>query len=175
MRRITGYAYLLMTALCGCQVEQKRAALTVDEKNAIEASVQKEIDTMIGAVTTKDIETYMRKMPEDFVIYSEDGDVITRAQQRAYALRDWSIIDRTLKNEMSIDSIQFMERDSIFVFTSQRWERIMFRRDGVTTDTVVTTQRHKELWKKRPAGWIGYDVQELGGEIYINGTKYDPR
>jgi hypothetical protein len=145
------------------------------EKAVILEIIQKKIDTLILAVSTKNIELYMKKMPKDFVIYDENGYQISREQQKQYALRDWSIIDSTLNNSMTIDSINFSSRDSIFVYTSQKWERLMFQRDGITIDTVLTTQKHKELWKIKGQNWIGYNVEELGGEIFINGEKYTPK
>ncbi len=167
-------ALLALLLLTQCNSDKTPIELTEQDKKAIHESIQKEIDIMIEAVNKKDIETYMEKMPEDFIIYDENGDIITRDQQREYALRDWSIIEKTLNNQMVIDSIDFMSKDSVYVYTSQKWERLMFRRDGLTKDTVLTTQKHKELWKYKPNGWIGYDVEELGGEVYINGQKYNP-
>ena len=116
----------------------------------------------------------MRKMPVNFIVYDQNGERISRDKQKEYALRDWSIIDSTLNNSMTIDSIDFRIRDSIIVYTSQKWERLMFQRDGITLDTVLTTQKHKELWKNKNQNWIGYNVEELGGEIFINGIKYSP-
>ncbi len=156
-----------------CKQESK-PILSDTEKLAIADVIQKEIDTLILAVSTKDIDLYMKKMPPDFVIYDESGDVISREQQKQFALRDWSIIDTTLSNAMVIDSIDFAAPDSILVYTSQRWERMMFRKDGITKDTVLTTQKHRELWKKKAQGWVGYDVEELGGSVFINGESYKP-
>ncbi|MCB9081502.1 MAG: hypothetical protein H6555_07315 [Lewinellaceae bacterium] len=163
---------LLLLLLTNCK-QDNDPLFSAEEKQAIQQTIQAEINAMIVAVSTKDIETYMRQMPADFIIYDENGEIISREKQREYALRDWSIIDTTLHNEMVVDSISFVSRDSIFVFTSQRWERLMFRRDGITKDTVLTTQRHRELWKKNPQGWMGYTVEELGGSIFINGEKYE--
>lgn len=50
----------------------------------------------------------------------------------------------------------------------------MYQRDGFAIDTVLTTQLHRELWKNKDNDWIGYDVEELGGEIFINGQEYIP-
>ncbi|MFD2564359.1 hypothetical protein [Aquimarina rubra] len=154
--------------------ETIQSGYSKSEKSYITDQIQKEIDTLILAVSTKNIDLYMKKMPQDFVIYDENGSQISREQQREFALRDWSIIDTTLNNAMIIDSIDFASIDSIYVYTFQKWERLMFQRDGITLDTVLTTQKHRELWKKRDAEWIGYDVEEIGGEIFINGKKYDP-
>jgi hypothetical protein len=158
----------------GCDLTKKSTELSDKEKSLIQTSIQNEIDIMVRAVSNKDIDVYMAKMPKDFIIYDEKGEIITREMQKAYALRDWSIIERTLNNKMKIDSINFMASDSVYVFTSQRWERIMYQRDGINKDTVITTQLHKELWKNTKIGWIGYDVEELGGEVFINGEKYNP-
>lgn len=154
---------------------EKTASLTPGEKEAIQREIQSHIDDGVAATTTKDIERYMSRLPSDLKIYDENGEVITREMQRNYALRDWAIIDTTLDNWMRIDSIEFHAEDSVHVYTSQRWERIMFRRDGITTDTVVTTQDHLELWKKTEQGWFGYEVLELGGKIWLNGKRYIPQ
>ena len=174
MKNAIGIGALFILVLTSCDSKEK-IELTETEKQSIRTEIQKEIDELILAVSHKDIETYMNKMPKDFIIYDDGGEIITREQQKEYALRDWSIIEKTLSNEMRIDSIDFVSPDSIFVFTFQKWKRMMFQRDGVTKDTVLTTQYHRELWKKDKQGWVGYDVLELGGEIFINGEKYTDR
>ena len=75
-----------------------------------------------------------------------------------------SIIPKTLAISVAIDSIA-VDGDTAIVHTSQRWERLMLQSDGVTTDTVLTTQRHQETWRKTPRGWFAYDVEELGREL----------
>lgn len=144
------------------------------EKESIKMEIRASIDEGIEATRTKNIDLYMKQLPEDLLIYDESGEIITREQQRAYALRDWSIIDKTLDITISIDSINYIARDSILVYTSQYWKRMMFQRDGITLDTVVTTQKHKEIWKKTAEGWFNYVVEELGGQIFINGKPYQP-
>ena len=174
MKNVVFIGFLFLFIFSGCNSSTKSNLLKKTEKTDIHDSIQVEIDRLILAVSNKDIDVYMDQMPDDFIIYDEKGEIITREKQKEYALRDWSIIKKTLNNEMKIDSIDFISSDSIFVFTSQRWERLMFQRDGITLDTVLTTQLHKELWKKKNNAWKGYDVVELGGEIFINGQKYDP-
>lgn len=139
----------------------------------VKAEIQAQLDKCVLAVSTKNIDLYMELMPADFIIRDESGEIITREKQREYTLRDWSIIDTTLSNRFVVDSLT-VAGDSASVYTSQRWERLMFRRDGKTLDTVLTTQRHREVWRKRPQGWLNYDVTELGGEVYINGNLYKP-
>lgn len=151
---------------------KQATVVTEREREEIRRTIQQEIDKGIEATRTKNIELYMSRMPEDLVIYDESGTVITRDEQRANALRDWSIIDTTLDIGMAIDSIHYTSRDSIIVFTSQHWERIMYRRDGISTDTVLTTQIHRETWKLKGDGWYNYEVVELGGKIYLNGQLY---
>lgn len=171
MKKLPSLFIALLVLSCA---ENHQSNLSPFQKELITDEIQDLINDGIEATRTKDIERYMSRMPEDLVIYDESGEVISREQQRAYALRDWAIIDTTLNIWMNIDSIQFHSSDSLHVFTSQRWERIMFRRDGVTTDTVITTQGHREIWKKNEKGWFGYDILELGGRIWINGEPYNP-
>lgn len=174
MHKTTIKLLFIILLLVQCKSNNKDTNLTQKEKENIIGSIQNEISIMIQAVNNKDIETYMKKMPDDFVIYDNSGEIITREKQREYTLRDWSIIEKTLNNEMNIDSIDFVSKDSLYVFTSQKWKRIMYRQDGIIKDTILTTQLHKELWKNKKNRWISYDVEELGGEVYINGQKYNP-
>lgn len=140
--------------------------------NQIKSEIQKQLDIGVIATKNKDIDSYMALLPDDFIIYDESGEVISREKQREYALRDWAIIDSTLEITVTVDSLSNVSDTNAIVFTSQIWKRLMFQRDGKTIDTVLTTQRHQENWKKRKRGWFGYDVKELGGKIFINGKEY---
>jgi ketosteroid isomerase-like protein len=138
-------------------------------RSEIEAAIARGVE----ATRTQDIDAYMALIPEDAVLHDGGGAIITRDELRANALRDWSIIPKTLSISVAIDSIA-VNGDTAIVHTSQRWERLMLQRDGETTDTVLTTQRHKETWRKAPGGWFAYEVEELGGEVFINGERYQP-
>lgn len=138
-----------------------------DPRSAIEAAIARGVE----ATRAQDIAAFMATIPEDFTLRGPDGTAITREDLRAGVLRDWSIIPRTLAISVVIDSLE-PHGDSALVFTSQRWERLMLQRDGVTTDTVLTTQRHRETWRRRPAEWFAYEVEELGGEVFVNGEAY---
>lgn len=139
----------------------------------IQAQIEHELQLGMDATRSEDIDAYMAGFPDDLRIVDESGAVITREEQRANVLRDWAIIDSTISIEIVVDSLEAFP-DSAVVFTSQRWERLMFQRDGLTLDTVVTTQRHRESWKRTEAGWRGYHIQELGGLVWINGRPYSP-
>lgn len=137
----------------------------------IKTAIQHELDKCVEAVNSKNITLYMSLIPTDFELTDENGKIITRDEQQAFILRDWSIIDTTLHNVYVVDSIDVFV-DSVIAFTSQKWERLMYQRDGVTKDTVITTQLHRETWLYKSSGWMNYGITELGGEIYINGELY---
>lgn len=111
-------------------------------------------------------------IPTDWVLHDERGAVIAREQLRSNALRDWSITPRTLAIETEIDSLE-VDGDVATVYMSQRWERFMLQRDGKTTDTVLTTQKHRETWRKTLHGWMAYQTDELGGDVWVNGKPYE--
>ncbi|WP_152558189.1 hypothetical protein [Altibacter lentus] len=146
--------------------------MSEEEQQLIREQIKIDLEKGIEATQRKDIDVYMERLPADLVIYDESGEVISREKQREYVLRDWSIIDTTLAIRMHIDSIDYLASDSVLVYTSQFWKRMMFRRDGVSLDTIITTQKHKETWKKNAQGWCGYTIEELGGTILINGIPY---
>ena len=137
----------------------------------IKTAIQQELDKCVEAVNSKNITLYMSLIPTDFELTNENGQIITREEQQAFILRDWSIIDTTLHNVYVVDSIDIYP-DSVIAFTSQKWERLMFQRDGLTKDTVITTQLHRETWRYNSSGWMNYGITELGGKIYINGELY---
>ena len=140
-------------------------------QDEIKTAIQQELDKCVEAVNSKNITLYMSLIPTDFELTNENGQIITREEQQAFILRDWSIIDTTLHNVYVVDSIDIYP-DSVIAFTSQKWERLMFQRDGLTKDTVITTQLHRETWRNKSSGWMNYGITELGGEIYINGELY---
>ncbi|MGH7517100.1 MAG: hypothetical protein ACREOC_06480 [Gemmatimonadales bacterium] len=108
----------------------------------------------------------------DFEVKADDGDGGTLADVRAHALRDWAIIPATREIWMRIDSLGPIAGDTAVVHTDQRWDRLMLERDRVTRDTVVTTRKHREVWRRTPVGWRRARVQELGGAVTVNGKPY---
>ena len=61
------------------------------------------------------------------------------------------------------------------LIVNQRWERMMMRPNGVEgLDRILTTQRHRETWRHTERGWQGGEVEELGGDVYVNGEYYQP-
>jgi hypothetical protein len=157
---------LMAAALAGCGAPETSDA---EVRRQIDASLQR----TVRATMSEDIDAYMAELPADLEIRDESGEIVTREQQRANVLRDWGVIQRTLALTHVIDSLQ-VKGDTATVLTSQRWERMMLRRDGSAADTVLTTQKHRETWRRTRAGWFGYDIEELGGEIFINGKPYTP-
>lgn len=113
----------------------------------------------------------MAGIPDDLAIHDHSGHIITKAQLRTNTLRDWSIIPKTLSIRETIDQLD-VKGDTATVVTSQRWERLMLERNGKTTDTVLTTQKHRETWRRTTRGWFAYEIEELGGEVFVNGKRY---
>ncbi len=137
----------------------------------IRLEIQAALNQCVKAVNTKNIALYMQGIPEDFQIKDENGGLITKEMQRKFILRDWAIIDTTLSNSYVVDSLK-IRGDSAVAITSQAWKRIMFRKDGITTDTVLTTQVHREVWRRTKNTWRSYRIEELGGTIFLNGKEY---
>jgi hypothetical protein len=156
--------FVLGTIACSC-------SRLDNSENVVRASIQDQLDRSIEATRVKDIDAYMDSIPEDFILKDEQGATITRVELCKNILRDWSVIPRTLAIQTKIDSLELHGTEAT-VYTLQRWERQMLERDGKTVGTVLTTQRHRETWRKTPRGWMGYEVEELGGEVFVNGKPY---
>ncbi|MEO7513894.1 MAG: hypothetical protein ABIZ91_19315 [Gemmatimonadaceae bacterium] len=139
-------------------------------RRAIEAHIAKRVE----ATRTQDIDAYMASVPADLVVHDESGARIDRETLRANALRDWSLIPRTLAIDVTVDSLHTFSDTAATVYTSQRWERLMRQRTGEVLDTVLTTQSHREQWRRTSKGWYSYEVTELGGQVWVNGKPYAP-
>jgi len=154
-------------ALAGCATRPSA------EVNRVKALIQASLDRTSRATFAEDIDAYMAELPPDFSIADESGEVITRDKQKEYVLRDWSVIEKTLGLTQSIESLE-VDGTTASVVTFQRWERLMQRPDKSGTDTILTTQRHRETWKFVGGRWYGYEIVELGGDIFVNGKRYIP-
>lgn len=141
---------------------------------AVQALIEGEIALGVRATWDQDIEAFMDGVPADYRIDDESGEVITREQLRANTLRNWAVIPRTLDLSIVVDSLELVSDSVAIVWNSQRWERLMSRPDRPGEDTVLTTQKHRETWKLTDGRWLNYVIEELGGEIHVNGRPYRP-
>ena len=175
---------LAVTGATACAGRPASASLPTrgvsSTSDSIRAAIQAAIDRGVEATRRQDIDAYMAELPEDLTIRNDSGRVVTRDELRADALRSWAIIPKTLAIAVSIDSVRLLPPasgglgDSAHVWTAQRWERLMRRRDGVAVDTVLTTQAHRETWRRTARGWRQYVIEELGGQVWVNGKPYRP-
>jgi hypothetical protein len=143
-----------------------------DRPDQVRAQIEAQIARTVDATRRQDIDAYMATFTPDFEETADDGDQGKLADLRAHALRDWAIIPATRDIWARIDSLGPVAGDTVVVYTNQRWDRLMLERDGVTRDTVVTTQKHRELWRRTKSGWRLSRVKELGGTVMVNGKPY---
>ena len=119
----------------------------------------------------------MASFDSSFILESKESAdknrIIVKDTLKKDILRDWSIIARMYEVEQWIDSINVLFPDTAFVFTNQFYHRTFTRPDKQPgEDDIVSTQKHKETWIRRQAGWKQSKVKELGGSIYVNGKTY---
>jgi len=138
----------------------------------VQSAIQAEIDRSLDATRRKDINTFIDGFVPDFQIVTPEGSRITLDTLRTNTLRDWSIIPATRELTMRIDSLGPVRGDTAVAYTSQHWDRLMLERDGVTRDTVVTTQKHREVWRMTAGRWRRAEVKELGGTVEVNGKPF---
>lgn len=167
------HASLLITLATGC------AASPADRVASARAGIEAQIARSAEATRREDIDAYLAVLAPDFAVQNDDwgdehGERLSREEQRAAILRDWGIITEHRVVDTRIDSLS-VAGDSAIAYTSQRYERLMLQRDGVTVDTVFTSVRHRERWRRSAAGWQLARVQELEhGPILVNGRVYEP-
>lgn len=170
MRGVSG---LLLLLAAGCaHVERQPAWCNAD---VVRGDAEAVLATVTRATFAQDIEAYMAVVPDSSVIDDTSGEIVDRETLRANVLRDWAVIPETLVLEQSVESVAMHGCDSAELIVNQRWERTMLRPNGAEgADRVLTTQRHRETWRHTPDGWRGFEVEELGGDIFVNGEPYVP-
>lgn len=172
MRKILALALALAAA--GCASPGQRPDWCSVE--AVRRDAEAVLAAYARATIAEDIDAYMALTPETLAIDDTSGATIDRDALRANVLRDWAVIVETLALEQSIESIALNGCDSAELIVDQRWERTMLRPNGAAgTDRILTTQRHRETWRHTAQGWRGFEIEELGGDIFVNGERYTPQ
>jgi len=160
--------------LAGCATRDRHTD-ALEARSQIESVIRSAKD----ANRRRDIEPFMAMFDTAFVLESNEaadtGRHIDRDTLRLDILRDWSIVGRMYEVEQWVDSLTLPSADTAVVFTNQFYHRTFRHPDGSPgEDDVVTTQKHREVWIRRPQGWRQLRVRELGGSIYVNGKPYAP-
>lgn len=171
MRGFLALAFALVAS--GCASAPQQPAWCSAE--AVRRDAEALFEITQRATYAEDIDAYMSAMPDELRIDDTSGEIVDREQWRADVLRDWAVITETLALENNIESITMNGCESAELIVNQRWERMMMRPNGVEgTDRILTTQRHRETWRHTERGWQGGEVEELGGDVYVNGEYYQP-
>lgn len=173
MTRVLSALAVSVAVALGCE-SSPDADPSPTNPQAVQALIEAEIALGVRATWDQDIDAFMDGVPPDYRIEDESGEVITREMLRANTLRNWAVISRTLDLTIVVDSLALTSDSVAIVWNSQRWERLMGRPDRPGEDTVLTTQKHRETWKLTDGRWLNYVIEELGGEIIVNGRPYRP-
>jgi len=159
------FAILTAVALAACAPARQETPAAGGELAGVKHAIEAQIARSVQATRDKDIDAFLSVQTEDFVLENdtvggERGEHVNKEQLRANILRDWGIIVENRAIDITVDSLT-VHGDSAVAFTSQRYERMMLERDGVTRDHVVTTVTHRELWRRTPVGWRVARIREL--------------
>ena len=143
-----------------------------------------DIEALLRDITTctkkKDIDGFMASCDRTFVLESNEiadsNRVIAKDTLKADILQSWDIIKKIYQVENWVDSIHMPSVDTAIVFTNQFFHRTFLRPNNLPgEDDIISTQKHRETWIKRPEGWKQSHIKELGGFIYVNGKPYTPK
>jgi ketosteroid isomerase-like protein len=163
-----------VTAACGPRVPSPAQELATAR-----AAIAAQIARSVQATRDKDIDALLSVQTPDFTLQNdttgdEHGELLTRDKLRANLLRDWSVIAENGTIDIQIDSLT-LQGDTATVYTRQLYERLMHQREGPLLDTVVTSVKHREVWRRLPQGWRVAHIEELWhGPILVNGQIYTP-
>jgi ketosteroid isomerase-like protein len=156
-----------------------RPSSPAEEVTTARAAIAAQIARSVQATRDKDIDALLSVQTPDFTLQNdtsgdEHGELLTQDELRANLLRDWSVIAENGTIDIQIDSLT-LQGDTATVYTRQHYERLMHQREGPLLDTVVTSVKHREVWRRLPQGWRVAHIEELWhGPILVNGQIYTP-
>jgi ketosteroid isomerase-like protein len=156
-----------------------RPSSPAEEVTTARAAIAAQIARSVQATRDKDIDALLSVQTPDFTLQNdtsgdEHGDLLTQDELRANLLRDWSVIAENGTIDIQIDSLT-LQGETATVYTRQHYERLMHQREGPLLDTVVTSVKHREVWRRLPQGWRVAHIEELWhGPILVNGQIYTP-
>ena len=181
MKKIFATSLILITLLViGCRND--KPSTTVD--NCQKLQVKSDIEALLRDITDctkrKDINGFMASCDDTFILESNEtadsNRTIAKDTLKADILQSWGIITKIYQVENWVDSISVPASDTAIVFTNQFFHRTFSRPNNLPgEDDIITTQKHRETWIKRPNGWKQSRIKELGGFIYVNGKPYSPK
>jgi hypothetical protein len=155
------------------------ASRSAQEVATARAAIATQIARSVQATRDEDIDAFLSVQTADFTLQNdaagdEHGEALTKEQLRAHILRDWSVIAENRTIDIRIDSLT-LQGDTAIVYTRQLYERLMHQREGPLLDTVITSVKHREVWRRLPQGWLVARIEELWhGPILVNGQVYRP-
>lgn len=155
---------LLLTAGAACG----RLTGRPDDLTVVRDAIAERYAHQADAYRRRDAEAFLENLEPDFTAHPLQGGVATRQMAAAgVRARMGRIEDPEIA--VTIDSIKLLgprgsgaSPDSVEVYNVQRFSR-RIRDDAGTSRTVVSSQRHRERWRRTAAGWRIYYLQELGG------------
>jgi ketosteroid isomerase-like protein len=141
------------------------------------ATVWQQIEAVIqqglAATRERDIDAYMAVIPRGAVVYTADGEPVTRDQLREDILQQWAGITAMVEVHMEIERLT-VDGDRAEVVTFQRFRRRTLGRDQRSQHEVLTTRRHREHWQRLAEGWRCLRLTELDGKTFVDGQPHDP-
>jgi hypothetical protein len=135
------------------------------------AAIISEINKGVHATISKDVDGYLAQIPDVVGVHDSAGSLLSRTTMRQQVIEAWKQIDTTRALDVLVDTI-IARGDSATVLTTTRWDRLIFRAEHKTIDTVLSVIKHRELWRKTPSGWRAFDVITLGKTTNVNGKPY---
>lgn len=120
-----------------------------------------------------DVDAFVARLPADFTVQRRDGGTATREDVRQAQLNRARSGAETLSLTIEIERLE-VRGDQATVWTNQRWERRVTPPGATQGHHVVTTQRHEESWRRRDGRWEPYRINELGGDVIVDGVRQEP-
>src|SRR5262249_45585033 len=140
---------LLPVLFAACHAAPPQSPATTCDRAVVRDEIEAQIARSMKANREKDIETFMAIFDDDIHVGAAGPD-----QVRADILRDWGIIVRFYEVERWITAMESVSADTAVIQTNQLYHRTFSRPNGEAgEDDIVSTQRHRETWRKRPTGW----------------------
>ncbi len=129
--------------------------------------IESEILRVHEAIRAEDIGDYMEVVPPDLELRG-GAMAADRQQVREEVLRGWEGVQQTHLIEATVERLERRRDGAVDVWYAQRWDRTQVMEDGAP-HRVLSERRYRETWRRRGVRWFRYEIEDLGGRVWVDG------
>jgi hypothetical protein len=146
---------------------QKTEISSTLRKDVVKPEVELTLLKLTDALKAKDLELYLKQIPEDFNFQEENGALLNRKQYHDKLSKEWSGLIETSSIEVAFVKFS-LGKDFVNIRFSTRWERKVRNANG-GADIIFSVYDTDEIWKPYKDLWLPQQIRFKEISKLVNG------